>query len=286
MTLIKTIPTGYHLISLGDQVLFQSTVNSHQSLAMNKTVLMNAIANLGAPQPGLAHERMTAPAQPSVDERQGLATIVIEPVMQRHDDSESIRVGNDSHDTEYLLQDVQDTLGSLTGMANRLAEQKKDVLKQLQALERRDLALQEKERQWSDKEQDVQQRHNQLLHEREQLAKASETSAQMISEHRTAVQQLAEGLEARERESVRLADVLQQENSRAEALSALLDTRLAQLQQRERQLQRKVLALHEDLKQLRKAKDRFGGIVKRFNLNVKLGSDPLTNTVKHQEEGT
>ena len=236
MTLIKTIPTAYHLISLGDQVLFQSAVHSHQSLAMNKTVLMNAIASLAASQSGLGKDPVPAPVQ--------------------------------------------------TGMANGLAEQKQDALKQQQALEERDLALQEIQRQWSDKEQDLQQRHEQLLHEREQLAHASEKSAQMISEHHAALQQLAEGLEARERESVRLADVLQQENSRAEALSALLDTRLAQLQQRERQLQRRVLALHEDLKQLRKAKDRFSGIVKRFNLNVKLGSDPLTNTVKHQEEGT
>ena len=165
MTLIKTIPTGYHLISLGDQVLFQSAVQSHQSLAMNKTVLMNAIASLAAPQSGLGKDPVPAPVQ--------------------------------------------------TGMANGLAEQKQDALKQQQALEERDLALQEIKRQWSDKEQDLQQRHEQLLHEREQLAQASEKSAQMISEHRTALQQLAEDLEARERSSARLAEVLQQENSRA-----------------------------------------------------------------------
>ena len=217
MTLIKTIPTAYHLISLGDQVLFQSAVHSHQSLAMNKTVLMNAIASLAAPQSGLGCDQVPAPVQ--------------------------------------------------TGMANGLAEQKQDALKQQQALEERDLALQEIKRQWSDKEQDLQQRHEQLLHEREQLAQASEKSAQMISEHRTALQQLAEDLEARERSSARLAEVLQQENSRAEALSALLGTRLAQLQQREHQLQHRTLALHEDLKQLRKAKDRFSGLVKHFNLN-------------------
>ena len=217
MTLIKTIPTAYHLISLGDQVLFQSAVHSHQSLAMNKTVLMNAIASLAAPQSGLGKDPVPAPVQ--------------------------------------------------TGMANGLAEQKQDALKQQQALEERDLALQEIKRQWSDKEQDLQQRHEQLLHEREQLAQASEKSAQIISEHRTALQQLAEDLEARERSSARLAEVLQQENSRAEALSALLGTRLAQLQQREHQLQHRTLALHEDLKQLRKAKDRFSGLVKHFNLN-------------------
>ena len=216
MTLIKTIPTGYHLISLGDQVLFQSAVQSHQSLAMNKTVLMNAIASLAASQSGLGYDLVLAPVQ--------------------------------------------------TGMTNRLAEQKQDALQQ-QVLEERDLALQEIKRQWSDKEQDLQQRHEQLLHEREQLAQASEKSAQMISEHRTALQQLAEDLEARERSSARLAEVLQQENSRAEALSALLGTRLAQLQQREHQLQHRTLALHEDLKQLRKAKDRFSGLVKHFNLN-------------------
>ena len=232
MTLIKTIPTGYHLISLGDQVLFQSAVHSHQSLAMNKTVLMNAIASLAASQSGLGYDLVPAPVQ--------------------------------------------------TGMTNRLAEQKQDALKQQQALEERDLALQEIKRQWSDKEQDLQQRHEQLLHEREQLAQASETSAQMISEHRTALQQLAEDLEARERSSARLAEVLQQENSRAEALSALLGTRLAQLQQREHQLQHRTLALHEDLKQLRKAKDRFSGLVKHFNLTAKAGSDPHTNRLKQQ----
>lgn len=232
MTLIKTIPTAYHLISLGDQVLFQSAVQSHQSLAMNKTVLMNAIASLAAPQSGLGKDPVPAPVQ--------------------------------------------------TGMANGLAEQKQDALKQQQALEGRDLALQEIKRQWSDKEQDLQQRHEQLLHEREQLTLASEKSAQIISEHRTALQQLAEDLEARERASARLAEVLQQENSRAEALSALLGTRLAQLQQREHQLQHRALALHEDLKQLRKAKDRFSGLVKHFNLTAKAGSDPHTNRLKQQ----
>ena len=231
MTLIKTIPTGYHLISLDDQVLFQSAVHSHQSLAMNKTVLMNAIASLAAPQSGVGCDQVPAPVQ--------------------------------------------------TGMANGLAEQKQDALKQ-QALEGRDLALQEIKRQWSDKEQDLQQRHEQLLHEREQLTLASEKSAQIISEHRTALQQLAEDLEARERASARLAEVLQQENSRAEALSALLGTRLAQLQQREHQLQHRALALHEDLKQLRKAKDRFSGLVKHFNLTAKAGSDPHTNRLKQQ----
>lgn len=144
------------------------------------------------------------------------------------------------------------------------------------------MALQEIKRQWSDKEQDLQQRHEQLLHEREQLAQASEKSAQMISEHRTALQQLAEDLEARERASARLAEVLQQENSRAEALSALLGTRLAQLQQREHQLQHRTLALHEDLKQLRKAKERFSGLVKHFNLTAKAGSAPHTNRLKQQ----
>ncbi len=63
MTLIKTIPTAYHLISLGDQVLFQSAVQSHQSLAMNKTVLMNAIASLAAPQSGLGKDPVPAPVQ-------------------------------------------------------------------------------------------------------------------------------------------------------------------------------------------------------------------------------
>lgn len=95
MSLIKTIPPTYHLISLDDQVLFQNVVTSHQSLAINKSVLMNAIARLDVSQMGLGHEGVTS----------------LTPVLEVFE----MDVGNVS----------QDTLGSLTGMANRLAEQKK-----------------------------------------------------------------------------------------------------------------------------------------------------------------
>ena len=164
MSLIKTIPPTYHLISLDDQVLFQNVVTSHQSLAISKSVLMNAIARLDVSQMGLGHEGVTS----------------LTPVLEVFE----MDVGNVS----------QDTLGSLTGMANRLAEQKKGALKQQQLLDGRDLALQEKEHQWRDKEDDLRQQHKQVLHDRDLLAQASQDSAQMISEHSAALQQLTEDL--------------------------------------------------------------------------------------------
>ena len=254
MSLIKTVPPTYHLISLDDQVLFQNVVTSHQSLAINKSVLMNAISRLYVSQMGFGHEGVTS----------------LTPVLEVFE----MDVGNVS----------QDTLGSLTGMANRLAEQKKGALKQQQLLDGRDLALQEKEHQWRDKEDDLRQRHKQVLHDRDLLAQASQDSAQMISEHSAALQQLTEDLDARERASARLFDLLQQENTRAEALSALLEARLAQLQKREGELQRGVLMLREHLKHLKNAKDRFSVLVKNFNQTAKLRSAFQTSELKLQEQ--
>lgn len=198
------------------------------------------------------------------------------PDLHNQDDFERLIATNVSHDTEYLLQDVQDvqdTLGSLTGMANRLAEQKKDTLKQQKILHGRDTVLQEKERFLSVKEEDMRQLHKQLLHDRNLLGQEAESNAQMIAERSATLQQLAESLEARERANARRADLLQQENTRTDELSALLRKRLAQLQKRKGELERRGQELNENLKQLRSAKDRFSAIVKSFNETVNLRGD-------------
>lgn len=203
---------------------------------------------------------------------------------QSEDEFERLISGTVGHDTEYLLQDVQDTLGSLSGMANRLAEQKKDTLKQQKTLHGRDLALQDKERQLSEKEDDLRQLHKQLLQDRNQLTQEAENNARAVAERSSALQQLAESLEARERASGRRAELLQQENTRTEELSTQLRARLAQLHKREGELQRKGLELSESLKQLKSTKERFSAIVKSFNDSVQLGGEPHVIGLRADED--
>lgn len=304
MNSTKTERTTYHLINLEDQSFFPGSVDAHQSLGMDKTQLMSAITSQAVHPFGLAYEKTAAVAElqqslpqalddsgdsevpedevsPSarveavaVPETEPSAIEPESPLPPNQDDFERLIASNVSHDTEYLLQDVQDTLGSLSGMANRLAEQKKDTFKQQKVLHGRDLALQEKERLLSEKEEDLRQLHKQLLHDRNLFEQEAESNAQVIAERSATLQQLAESLEARERASARRAELLQQENTRTDELSTLLRTRLAQLQKRESELDRRGQELNDNLKQLKSAKDRFSAIVKSFNETVNLGGDP------------
>ncbi|MDD1135710.1 hypothetical protein [Pseudomonas shahriarae] len=306
MNSTKTERTTYHLINLENQAFFSGSVDDHKSLGMDKTQLMSAISNQAAQPFGEAYEKtsvLSADAQTSpkefdrgaehqtmevevplpasvenaaVPEVEAGDSDAVAPDMQSQDDFERLIASNVSHDTEYLLQDVQDTLGSLTGMANRLAEQKKDTLKQQKTLHSRDVVLQEKERLLSVKEEDLRQLHKQLLHDRSLLAQEAESNAQVIAERSASLQQLAESLEARERASARRAELLQQENTRTDELSTLLRARLAQLQKRENELERRGQELNENLKQLKSAKDRFSTIVKSFNETVNLGNESKT----------
>lgn len=310
----KAARTTYHLINLEDQSFFPGYVNAHHSLGVDKAQLMSAIASQAVHPFGLAYEktaaltvapemRLEAP-DCSVDSHTSeddvsppllVESVVVsdvelnidplQPLPQNQDDFERLIASNVSHDTEYMLQDVQDTLGSLTGMANRLAEQKKDTLKQQKTLHGRELALQEKERLLSEKEEDLRHMHKQLLHDRNLLGQEAESNAQMIAERSATLQQLAESLEARERASARRAELLQQENTRTDELSTLLRTRLAQLQKRENELERRGQELNENLKHLKSAKDRFSAIVKSFNETVKLGGDSQPTGQRADQEG-
>ncbi|MHC8339469.1 hypothetical protein [Pseudomonas sp. HLT2-19-2] len=172
------------------------------------------------------------------------------PAAQGEDEFERLISGTVGHETEYLLQDVQDTLGSLTGMASRLAEQKKDTLKQQKT-----------------------------------TTPEAETNARAVAERSSVLAQLAESLEARERASTRRAELLQQENTRTEELSALLSAGLAQLRKRKGELQRKGLELSENLKQLKSTKERFSAIVKSFNESVQLGVEPQVIRLRADEDG-
>ena len=321
------VPT-YHLIDLEGQDVFAGAGGVHQTLRMNKTLLLNAIASQSAPQFGPAYEtpagELPGAYAPLEALQQILTTLEVENVVTTYtpselaaqpeadstvltsqqpsdvalattldttllvaegeDEFERLISGTVGHDTEYLLQDVQDTLGSLSGMASRLTEQKKDALKQQKALHGRDLALQDKERLLSEKEDDLRQLHKQLLQDRNQLTQEAENTARAVAERSSALQQLAESLEARERASTRRAELLQQENTRTEELSALLRARLAQLHKREGELQRKGLELSESLKQLKSTKDRFSAIVKSFNETVQLGGEPQLAGLRADED--
>jgi hypothetical protein len=297
-----TEDTIYHLISLEGQEFFPGGVDVNQPLVVDKAQLMSAISSHTEHPFGLAYESASAALHQSpiqvlecsddsyltdveVPSPAMLEAVVvtatefsdIDPVTalpESRDDFERLIASNVSHDTEYLLQDVQETLGSLTGMANRLAEQKKDTLKLQKTLHGRDIALQEKERLLGEKEESLRQMHKQLLHDRNLLNQEAESNAQVIAERSATLQQLTSSLEARERASARRAELLHQENTRADELSTMFRGRLAQLQKREDELERKGQELNENLKHLKSAKDRFSTIVKSFNETVNLGSEP------------
>ncbi|MCY1526993.1 hypothetical protein D9M68_620440 [compost metagenome] len=188
--------------------------------------------------------------------------------------------------TEHMLHDVQATLENLAGMARGLAQQKLEAGKQQDTLEARKLQLQEKERQLGNKEEQLKQLQNQLLLDKSAVDQFAENNARLLAERSAALQQLAESVEARERSSIKRAEVQQLEQQRNEELAEQLRMRLAEVEKRETSLQSKNLELAEKLKQLVSAKERFGSIVKSFNETMQFnnGLHAISKTVLGEED--
>lgn len=175
-------------------------------------------------------------------------------------------------ETDTVLGDVQSTLDSLAEMAKDLTQQKLDALKQQEIQEKRRLQQQERERFLADKEEQLRQLEARLLREQQALQREVEEHARAQVERSAALKTLAENLEARDRNSARLAETLRQEKARNDELGDTLQRRGDALDDREASLNRKEEDLAEKLKQLVAAKDRFRSLVRSFNETVQFNN--------------
>jgi len=171
-------------------------------------------------------------------------------------------------DTEHLLLDVESALANVAGMAQELVQQKLGAMKQQETLEGLKSQLQERERQLVEKEESLMQLQNQLQQERVAADRAADNNARIIAERSSALQQLAESLEARERNAIRRSELLQLGQQRLEELSKQQRARDLKLEKRELDIQKKSAELVERLKQLTNAKKKLSSIVKNFNETV------------------
>lgn len=171
-------------------------------------------------------------------------------------------------DTEHLLLDVESTLANVAGMAQELVQQKLGAMKQQETLEGLKSQLQERERQLVEKEEGLMQLQSQLQQERVAADRAADNNARIIAERSSALQQLAESLEARERNAIRRSELLQLGQQRLEVLSKQQRARDLKLEARELDIQKKSAELVERLKQLTNAKKKLSSIVKNFNETV------------------
>ncbi|QRY81990.1 hypothetical protein JVX91_13095 [Pseudomonas sp. PDNC002] len=181
-------------------------------------------------------------------------------------DTERLQVqGEISTDTEHMLYDVQATLENLAGMARGLAQQKLETEKHRDNLDSRHHSLQEKERHLQERDEHLRQQQNQLQRERASMEQLAENNARVLAERSTALQKLAESIEARDKASAKRAEALEQDQQRQQELADQLRQRLAEVEKREVALQRRDTELNEKFKQLLGAKERFGAIVRSFN---------------------
>lgn len=176
------------------------------------------------------------------------------------------------NDTDSVLCDVQSTLDSLADMAKGLTQQKLDAMKQQETLEQRRSQIQEKERLLADKDEQLRLLEARLTREVSSLERNAEDNARALAERSAALKALAENVEARDRNTAKLAETLRLEKQRNDELAESLSRRTDALDEREAALNRKNDELAEKLKQLIAAKDRFRALVKAFNDTVQFNN--------------